>query len=117
MMVVGHFPCSERLFVCVYAMTQDIASASDFGKYSEPMHGPSLWSGGVAVSSACSARAEEFLSPVYMVGIYTLETEIPPPWQNCCAKSLFSAMGYILRRYGSSGAVITKKQQKMYINY
>ena len=45
MMVVGHFPCLERLFVCVYAMTQDIASVSDFGKYSELMHGPSLWSG------------------------------------------------------------------------
>ena len=35
MMVVGHFPCLERLLVCVYAMTQDIASASDFGNYSE----------------------------------------------------------------------------------
>ena len=45
MIVVGHFPCLERLFVCVYAMTQDIASASDFGKYSELMYGPSLWSG------------------------------------------------------------------------
>ena len=45
MMVVGHFPCLERLFVCVYAMTQDIASASNFGNYSELMHGPSLWSG------------------------------------------------------------------------
>ena len=67
------------------------------------------------VSSACSARAEDSLSPVY--GQYTLEREIPPPWQNCCAKSLFSAMGYILRRYGSSGAVITKKRQKNYINY
>ena len=39
MMVVGHFPCLERLFVCAYAMTQDIASASDFGKCSELMHG------------------------------------------------------------------------------
>ena len=45
MMVVGHFPCLERLLVCVYAMTQDIASASDFGKYLELMHGSSLWNG------------------------------------------------------------------------
>ena len=42
MMVVGHFPCLEGVLVCVYAMTQDIAS--DSGKYSE-LHGPSLWSG------------------------------------------------------------------------
>ena len=33
------------LLVFAYAMTQDISSVLDFGKYSELMHGPSLWSG------------------------------------------------------------------------
>ena len=45
MMVVSLCPWLERLLVCVYAITQDIASASDFGKNSELKHGPSLWSG------------------------------------------------------------------------
>ena len=63
MMVVGHFPCLERLLVCVYAMTQDIASASDFGKCSELMHSPSQWSGQCQVH--VFFRAEESLPPVY----------------------------------------------------
>ena len=33
MVVVGNFLCSKGLVVCVCAMTQDIASASDVGQY------------------------------------------------------------------------------------
>ena len=62
MMVVDHFPYLERLFVCVYAMTQDRLCFRFWQVFRTDARSQSIeW----PVSSACSARAEESLSPVY----------------------------------------------------